>query len=253
MATCVPLAFCSPTKPPDSEHGKQPQEETCCSKPISGKLAGMLSRVGRWCFHKRRTVLGLWILGLAALLGAAIGIGGGFTAEQQLPGSETEAGFDALDEHFGAFGGAGSGLTGSIVFSAEQGVHDPEVVAVMRQMFAAANALDGATILSPYDSGRSSGGGISDDEMIAYADIQLGKSVDQESSGAIGEQIGELIPTLEGLQVEIGGSALSGFEPPQSELIGVAFAIFILILATGYRFWAWDSPSGWRCSVWEAV
>ena len=197
---------------------------------MSGKLAAMLSRVGRWCFQNRRAALGLWILGLAALLGAAIGIGGGFSAEQELPGAETEAGFEVLDEYFG---GAGSGLSGSIVFSAERGVHDPEVVEVMEQMFAEANEIDGATILSPYQSGRSRGGGISENEMIAYADVQLASSVDQESSGAIGEQIRELIPTLEGLQVEIGGNALAGFEPPQSELIGIAFAIFILILATG--------------------
>ena len=193
----------------------------------------MLSRIGRWCFHKRRAVLGLWIVGVAGLFGAALGIGGGFTAEQQLPGSETEAGFDALDEHFGAFGGAGSGLTGTIVFSAEQGVDDPEVVSVMQQMFSEANAIDGVQILSPYESGGFSGGGISDSGEIAYADIQLGSEVDQESAGGIGDEIGYLIPTLAGLQVEIGGAVLSGVEPPQSELIGVAFAIFILILATG--------------------
>lgn len=175
----------------------------------------------------------MWILGLAVLLSAAVGIGGGFTAEQTLPGSETEAGFDALDEHFGAFGGAGSGLTGSIVYSAEQGVHDPQVVAVMREMFAKADAIDGVIILSPYESGRTSGGGISASQTIAYADIQLGSEVDQESAAGIGEEIRDLVPTLEGLQVEIGGAVLAGVEPPQSELIGVAFAIFILILATG--------------------
>ena len=67
----------------------------------------MVARLGSWCFQRRKAVLGLWVLGLAVLLGAALSIGSGFTAEQQLPGSETEAGFDALDEHFGAFGGGG--------------------------------------------------------------------------------------------------------------------------------------------------
>ena len=193
----------------------------------------MLSRLGRWCFQARRVVLGLWIVGLAGLFGAAVAIGGGFTAEQTLPGSETEAGFDALDEHFGAFGGAGSGLTGTIVFSAEQGVDDLAVVSVMEQMFSEAGAVEGVQILSPYESGRLRGGGIAPDNKIAYADIQLGSEVDQESAGDIGGEVSDLIPTLEGLQVEIGGAVLAGVEPPQSELIGVAFAIFILILATG--------------------
>ncbi len=193
----------------------------------------MLSRLGRWCFHNRRKVLGLWIVGLAGLFAAAITIGGGFTAEQTLPGSETEAGYDALDEHFESFGGAGSGLTGTIVFAAEQGVDDPKVVAAMERMFNEADTIDGVQVRSPYESGRFGGGGISPDQKIAYAGIQLGSEVDQESAGGIGEEIGDLIPALDGLQVEIGGAVLAGVEPPQSELIGVAFAIFILILATG--------------------
>ncbi len=193
----------------------------------------MLSRLGRWCFHERRVVLGSWILGLAVLFGTATAIGGGFSAEQELPGSETDAGFDALDEHFGAIGGAGSRLTGSIVFSAEQGVHEPEVVSVMQQMFNAANEIDDVVILSPYESSGFAGGGISDSETIAYADVQLASGVDQEDAGDIGEQIRDLVPALSGLQVEIGGAELAGFEPPQSELIGIGFAIFILILATG--------------------
>jgi RND superfamily putative drug exporter len=42
-----------------------------------------------------------------------------------------------------------------------------------------------------------------------------------------------LIPDVDGLQVEIGGAALAEFEPPETELIGLAFAIVILILAFG--------------------
>ena len=38
---------------------------------------------------------------------------------------------------------------------------------------------------------------------------------------------------IEGLRTEIGGQALAEFEPPSSELIGLAFAIIILILAFG--------------------
>ena len=38
---------------------------------------------------------------------------------------------------------------------------------------------------------------------------------------------------IDGLQVELGGEAFAEFEPPSSEAIGLAFAIFILILAFG--------------------
>ena len=38
---------------------------------------------------------------------------------------------------------------------------------------------------------------------------------------------------MDGLRIEIGGSALGEFEPPESELIGLAFAIVVLIVAFG--------------------
>ena len=43
-----------------------------------------------------------------------------------------------------------------------------------------------------------------------------------------------MLPTdVDGLQIEVGGQALGEFEPPESELIGIAFAIVVLILAFG--------------------
>ena len=43
----------------------------------------------------------------------------------------------------------------------------------------------------------------------------------------------ELKPSISGVQIEIGGQVFAEFEPPSSELLGLAFAIFILILAFG--------------------
>ena len=45
--------------------------------------------------------------------------------------------------------------------------------------------------------------------------------------------IGDLVPAVDGVTVEVGGRALAEFEPPQSELIGLGFAIIVLILAFG--------------------
>ena len=38
---------------------------------------------------------------------------------------------------------------------------------------------------------------------------------------------------MEGVEVEIGGAWLSDREPPESEAIGLAFAVFVLIMAVG--------------------
>ena len=41
------------------------------------------------------------------------------------------------------------------------------------------------------------------------------------------------MPEVDGLTVELGGQAFAEFEPPESELIGLAFAIVVLIVAFG--------------------
>ena len=42
-----------------------------------------------------------------------------------------------------------------------------------------------------------------------------------------------LVPPVEGLQVQFAGPAFGGMEPPQSELLGIAFAILVLIFSFG--------------------
>ncbi len=143
------------------------------------------------------------------------------------PGSETEEGFDVLDEYFG---GVGNGQSGQIVFTADQGVDDRAVVAAMTEMFDAVDEIEFVSVDSPYTGQR---GAISEDGTIAFAEVVLASDVSGEESGAVGEEIIDLIPVVDGLTVEIGGDSLADFQPPETELVGVAFAVIILIIATG--------------------
>ena len=52
-------------------------------------------------------------------------------------------------------------------------------------------------------------------------------------SAQIGALIAEAAPSIDGLQVLAGGQYLTVIEPPQTELIGIAFAMIVLILAFG--------------------
>ena len=191
----------------------------------------MVARLGLWCFRNRQAAVALWLVGILVALVGVRALGDGFDAEQSIPGSETEAGFEVLDEYFG---GLGNGLSGQIVFTADQGVDDPAVVDAMTEMFREADEIDFVTIASPYlDPTEGGGGAINGDASVAFAEVALARDVSEEESGSIGDEITDLIPDVEGLTVEIGGAALAGFEPPESELIGVAFAIVILVIATG--------------------
>ena len=82
----------------------------------------------------------------------------------------------------------------------------------------------------PHAPGRPQ---VSADGLVAFARIDLAPDLDFNETSALGTEFIRVIPDVPGLQVELGGEALSEFEPPQSEFIGLAFAIVVLIVAFG--------------------
>jgi RND superfamily putative drug exporter len=193
----------------------------------------VFARLGPWCHDHRKLIVGLWIAALVfggALSGA---VGGGFRDEFNLPDVESKQGFDILDEQFG---GQGTGQVGTIVFRAEQGVDDPEVQSAMQALFAEVAATDDVVrVESPYDPEGSqliaSQG--EDAGKIAYANVELPDNIDFPRAGEIRDQIVADSPDIDGLQIELGGFIFSTFEEPSSEVLGLAFAIVILIVAFG--------------------
>ena len=188
----------------------------------------MLARLGGWSFQHPRKMVGAWVALIVVVIGSTVAVGAAFDAGFEIPDSESRRGFDALDTHFGGFG---SGQSGSIVFRSEVGVDDPAVRAPMEALFAEVAAIDGVVVSSPYDAAGA--GQVGADRTIAYAALSLSADLDFTATANIGAEIGELAPVVPGLQIEVGGAALAEFEPPESEFIGLAFAVIVLILAFG--------------------
>jgi putative drug exporter of the RND superfamily len=202
-----------------------------------------MRRISAWCFDHRIAAVGVWLLGLAVVFGAAGAIGPAWDAILDIPDSDSADGFAVLDEHFAELG-AGT-QAGTIVFRAEQGVDDPEVMAAMEELFVLVDAgfpdqdgvpeHPGATVISPY-SERGDGQVARQGPLageLAYAQVNLAPDVDLVESTRLGEAIVERAPAIEGLEVLPGGGALAVYEPPESELIGLAFAIVVLMVAFG--------------------
>ncbi len=187
----------------------------------------MLASIGRWSFRHPWLALFIWIAALVGALGASGAVGSAFSATFEIPDSETADGFDALEEYFG---GLGAGQPANIVFKTDRGVTDPEVQGAMTALFDDVAQIDGVTLESPYAPGSRQ---ISPDGTIAYAQLTLAEDVDQIRGQEIGEEIHEQLPDLADTQIEIGGEVLAEFEPPESELIGLAFAVVILIVSFG--------------------
>jgi putative drug exporter of the RND superfamily len=204
---------------------------------------GLLARIGAWCFDHRKAAVGIWLAALIVVFGAAATIGASYDASTAIPDSESADGFDVLEQHFAELGAGGG--SGTIVFRADQGVDDPAVAAGMEELFATVNAgfpddngkprHPGATVVSPYSEHGASQiarqGPLAG--QLAYAQVNLAADVDLTESAAIGEAISDHAPDIEGLDVLPGGAALAVFETPETEFIGLAFAIVVLILAFG--------------------
>ncbi len=191
----------------------------------------MIARLGRWCYVHRRATLLTWIVVLIGVgaLGNAV-VGSAFSSKFEIPASESASGFTVLNTYFPGQGSAGR-ASGTIVFKAEQGVNDPEVKAAMTDLFTKVAAIDGVTLISPYDPTPVNR--INDKGTIAFATLNLDEALGQQGMADVGAEIKGMLPTLDGLTVEVGGQVLAKFEPPSSELIGLGFAIIVLILAFG--------------------
>src|SRR5262245_63870028 len=117
----------SPLRPMISDTRCRPsQRESTRLPPLPHGGPPVFARLGPWCHDRRKRVLVFWIVALAFVNVIAGVVGNGFRDEFNLPDVESKRGFDVLDE---SFGGQGTGSVGTIVFSAEQGVDDPEVQA----------------------------------------------------------------------------------------------------------------------------
>jgi putative drug exporter of the RND superfamily len=193
----------------------------------------MFSRLGPWCHDRRKFVAGAWlaILILGGVVSSAVG--SGFRDEFNLPDVESRTGFDILEADFG---GQGTGQTGTIVFRAEQGVDDPEVRRAMGELFDEVAAItEVSRVQSPYteEGAQQVAAGGPEAGKIAFANVELPADIDFARAGEIADEIREQAPEIDGLRIELGGFIFAGFEEPSSEILGLAFAIVILILAFG--------------------
>jgi RND superfamily putative drug exporter len=194
------------------------------------------ARLGGFAFRRRRAVVGAWVVALFVIFASAGVIGGSNESSFESRDSESQRGFLVLEEYFD---GSGTQLSGTIVFRAEQGVDDPEVAAAMSELFDEVDSYEEVIVVGPYSEVGARQGLVAtqgpEAGKIAYAQVDVADGTGEFRASEIGADIMDLVDEIDvvGLEVEVGGQALATFEPPQAELIGLAFAIVILILAFG--------------------
>jgi putative drug exporter of the RND superfamily len=193
-----------------------------------------MASLARWCFRHRLVVVGLW-LGLLIGLGVVTASAGTrYSNAFTLPGTDSSKALSLLSANF--HGQAGDVDT-VVIRTSTGSVTDPSVEQPVTAMLAKIAAMPGVgAVKSPYASAGSTPQ-ISADKSIAYASITFTK----QSSGvdkAVVQRIVDSGAALRSptLQVEFGGNAieqLNGSPTSSSELIGLAAAAVILLIAFG--------------------
>ena len=189
-----------------------------------------MQRLARSCYRHRRIVLGAWVVLLVGLMALASAAGGVFKVDFSLPGSESERASDILKQR--GFGDR-TGEQGQIVFSAAQGIDDPQVKSAMTSFFTAIERdVTGVSIVSPYTAAGARQ--IAEGGKIAYAEVNFSDRASSEYPDAA-RVVLDLQDKIDvpGLKVEMGGDIFAAQAFGSSEGLGLILAIIILLVAFG--------------------
>ncbi|MEX0169496.1 MMPL family transporter [Streptomyces sp. LMG1-1-1.1] len=191
-----------------------------------------MAAIARWCIRHRLVVVLLWLLALGGVGTGAVIAGSAYSNDYEVPGTESGRATALLDQGFHGLGGDSD----TIVWHTDRGsVRADAVEQRMTAMLDKTAALPGiAAVTSPYGPTT---GQISEDGRTAYATVTF----DEQADDIPEAQARALVDTAksaadEGLQVELGGSAVALTEAPGghiAEVVGVAVAAVVLFLAFG--------------------
>jgi RND superfamily putative drug exporter len=195
----------------------------------------VLRRLASWCHRHRKVVVLLWLIALVGLTLVANSVGSAYSQGIEVGGTESQQAANLLKARFAAK----AGDEGQIVFASPAGVATPEVQAAMEHLFADVVKVPGITgITGPYAAQGL--GQTAKDGKVAFATVQFAQRASEVKQSTI-DDVRKIVRTASGtevagekLQVELGGRMFQ--ERPElgaSELIGIAAAVIILLIAFG--------------------
>ncbi|HZJ28874.1 MAG TPA: MMPL family transporter, partial [Solirubrobacterales bacterium] len=200
---------------PGAERGTGPE------RPRTGRTG----RVGHFFVVRRRWIVAAWLVGLVAVFAASSQLAGEWEADYSTPGSESELAASLIAERFGD---AGSGGTIDVVWTAPGGVRGGEAG---REMTA---YLDGAAELEGIVAAEQPR--YSQDGTIAMSSLTLDRrewDVPVETAEALLDEA-ERLNAAGALRVELAGGIIQeAREAASPEVIGLAAALLILLIAFG--------------------
>ncbi|MET9374264.1 MMPL family transporter [Streptomyces sp. NPDC002992] len=194
-----------------------------------------MAAIARWCVKHRLVAVLLWLMALGGAVAGASVAGNAYSNDYEVPGTESGRATALLDK---GFPGAG-GDSDTIVWHTDTGsVRATGVEQRMTEMLDEVAELPGiAAVTSPYGDHPAARAQISEDGHTAYAVVVFHEQADDIPKA----QAQALVDTArtadgDGVQVELGGSAVALTEAPGghlAEAVGVVVAAVVLFLAFG--------------------
>ncbi|WP_112468956.1 MMPL family transporter [Streptomyces triticisoli] len=192
-----------------------------------------MAALARWCVRHRLVVVLLWLLALGGVTTAASVTGSAYSNDYEVPGTEAGHATQLLQEGFPGLGGDSD----TVVWHTTAGtVRAADVEQAMTRTLDRIAALPQvASVASPYKGQGAHQ--ISRDGHTAYATVTFtGQAQDVTGSEAQAVVTAAKAAETDGLQVELGGSAIGTTKPSGghlAEIVGVVVAGLVLLLAFG--------------------
>ncbi|MGW3242199.1 MMPL family transporter [Streptomyces sp. NPDC001070] len=195
-----------------------------------------MAALARWCLNRRLAVVLLWLVALLGLSTAALVAGSAYSNDYDIKGTDSSKATALLKE---AFPGS-AGDSDTIVWHTDTGTVG--VASVRERMTGTLDKvaqLPGvASVTSPYTAEGAAQ--ISRDGHTAYATVMFDKPSEELHAGEVQKVVDTAKAAADdNTRVALGGSAVAlteGGGGHMSEVVGVAVAAVVLLLAFGSLF-----------------
>ncbi|WP_369233103.1 MMPL family transporter [Streptomyces sp. R21] len=192
-----------------------------------------MAALARWCVRHRLVAVLLWLTAFGGVSAAAAVVGSAYSNDYEAPGTESGRATQLLQDGFPGLGGDSD----TVVWHTTPGtVRSADVEQTMTRTLDKIADLPGvASVVSPYEGGVA--GQISGDGRTAYATVTFDDQAEDIDKGEAQAVVDTArAAETDGLQVELGGSAIALTESSGghiAEVVGVVVAAVVLFLAFG--------------------
>jgi RND superfamily putative drug exporter len=190
-----------------------------------------MSKLARWCYVHRRTVVFGWIVAVIVILGASSAVGSKFSMSFSLPSTDSQAAVNLLNANFKAVSGESDQVV--IQTTGADTITTPQVKREVSAALAKVAKVAGvAGVVSPYTTAGTAQ--ISKNGKVAFATVTWNK----QAANVTTANAKALIAAAEtaqakGVNVYLGGTSIQSEQmtgPGVSVVVGVVAALIILLI-----------------------